>query len=122
MEYIGLPLNVDERGWLVRNQPAEVLLAFIRAAALTYRNTWPADPEFGLHDEFDKPWRVGLPQDAINTLNRSLARFGWTDIQVLSIKRIPSREDWAETSYEISLATPDRSNMAVKLNLPATGR
>jgi hypothetical protein len=117
MEFIGLPLKLDDRGWLVRSSRTEVLLAFIRAAALTHRNTWPPDPEFGLHDEFEKRWRVGLPQDGINQLNACLERFGWTDVRVLSIKRLPSDDNWSESSYVVTFATRDRGNVAAELNL-----
>jgi len=118
MEYLGLPLRVDDRGWLVRGSPSDLVLAFIQTAALTYRNTWPPDPDFGLRDEFEKKdVNEGLPQKAVNMLNGSLDRFGWKDFRVLSIRKIPAAEETARSSYVVSLATPDRGNLALELNL-----
>jgi len=118
MDYIGLPLRVDDRGWLVRGSPSELVLAFIEAAALTYQNTWSPDPEFGLRDEFEKKnVNEGLPQKAINMLNGSMSRFGWTDIRVLSIRKTQAAKESAESSYVVSLSTPDRGSVALELNL-----
>jgi len=117
MEYVSLPLKVDDRGRLVRSDRTELLVSFIRALALTPRNSWPPDPEFGLKDEFEQRWRVGLPQAAVNALNNSLARFGWSDIKVASVKRTVMSEDWTTSSYLLTFVSGDQGNVEVELNL-----
>src|SRR5438045_188693 len=107
MEYVGLPLKVDARGHLVRSSRTEVLVAFIRVLASTPKNTWAPDPEFGLKDEFEKPWNKGLPGPAMDALNRCLTRFGWTDIKVASVARTAISEDRTVISYRVAFVTAD---------------
>ena len=116
MDPLALPLRVDERGWLVRANRRQVLVDLLRVMAQTPEGTWQPDPEFGLRTCFETPWRAGLPQRAIDALNRSLERMGMSDIRIAAIEKIPGASG-SEASYAVTLVTPGRGPEVLKLEV-----
>jgi hypothetical protein len=116
MEPLGLPLRVDDRGWLVRSSPKRVLLDLIRVMALTPEGTWPPDPEFGMRSYFESAWRTGLPQRAVDALNRSLERLGVFEYRVTAIEKIANHTS-AEVSYSVEVVSSGRGQEFLELRL-----
>ena len=114
MDYLAIPIRVDNRGRLIRASRIDVLQRVIEAMFLTPSNTWAPDPEFGLRDSLEEKTNISLRQQYIDSANRSLQKLGFAEFRIVSIDK-KGVDEFGQTSYRVVVTDQDRKKLSFDL-------